>query len=933
MALLIDSTVNGSITANAQTVILDVSRKATAVVTISGVSWSGTLQFEAATDAAFTSPVSVPAEPITLPAGSDVTSATANGTWRIDVSAYATMRVRSSAWSSGTATIAIRASVASGGMPTLAPGSVVFGGANGVAAQDSNLTYASNRLSVSALSVSSGSTDGKINLSGTAFLDKMLSTNQDSGSAYTAPGLRHLQATYNYNVTTGIAGGFNGGASMLYGTINVGGVGVAPIGSPGGWTITEFVNNSGHKDNEYCGYFYQLSALGSADTNIPFPSATPGRFWITDFSVQGPARVRPGALGSLSAMVTNYYNGSPHGQFGAGAIPPEGAVWNITDAVWNGTVGVTNNPSHAAAFGTGTGAGISGNAASKPLDMIVWIGGQTGAAGVHTGSRGANYGLVLGGTGANWGVGSRLGTGMGIRDYDTTGILLAAPYSGTTPIGMAIAGGAGPLVVGATTRYSVGHVDVVGSLYATGGVSALGTASALNYWTAPATTVTATGNEITDAVRTTGTSGDGRTPPDSSYGIWEATAPLALSNPGFETNTTGWTTVGSTLTRSTIKPMFGTAAGLDVTNNAAANEGAYFAFTGVAATQYSVSVSVRGYGTCRVVLYDDVTGKQASSPVTLSDAPQRIFVTATTGAGSTVWRAYVETDVQQAATIFIDGLQIEAKAYPTPFGNGSRSAGDVTVTAATAGLSATQGWLILATRAGMKSSTYATNPVVFWWSDAGVTNFIAIDTQATSTGAWRATYTGGAGNTATATISPFVPTNPGDLLVLVAQWKAGAGGNISISANGQNFATTAHAFTATGMPATAHLGSLAGSHFYNGDFFYCAIGSGQLVNADMATINGWGQNDPTLSHLAALNSGTATPTFLWKANTTAANTALAVTNAAGHLDGSVTDWATASKQTTVGAAGGASALPATPTGYLKMFVAGVAMVIPYYAAS
>lgn len=37
-------------------------------------------------------------------------------------------------------------------------------------------------------------------------------------------------------------------------------------------------------------------------------------------------------------------------------------------------------------------------------------------------------------------------------------------------------------------------------------------------------------------------------------------------------------------------------------------------------------------------------------------------------------------------------------------------------------------------------------------------------------------------------------------------------------------------------------------------------------------------------------------------------------------------------QTTVGAAGGASALPATPTGYLTVQIGATAYVIPYYAA-
>jgi hypothetical protein len=38
-------------------------------------------------------------------------------------------------------------------------------------------------------------------------------------------------------------------------------------------------------------------------------------------------------------------------------------------------------------------------------------------------------------------------------------------------------------------------------------------------------------------------------------------------------------------------------------------------------------------------------------------------------------------------------------------------------------------------------------------------------------------------------------------------------------------------------------------------------------------------------------------------------------------------------QTTVGAAGGATALPATPTGYLKLSINGTVFAVPYYAAS
>lgn len=41
----------------------------------------------------------------------------------------------------------------------------------------------------------------------------------------------------------------------------------------------------------------------------------------------------------------------------------------------------------------------------------------------------------------------------------------------------------------------------------------------------------------------------------------------------------------------------------------------------------------------------------------------------------------------------------------------------------------------------------------------------------------------------------------------------------------------------------------------------------------------------------------------------------------------------AETQTTVGAAGGASALPATPTGYMKIIIDSAEYVVPFYAVS
>lgn len=45
------------------------------------------------------------------------------------------------------------------------------------------------------------------------------------------------------------------------------------------------------------------------------------------------------------------------------------------------------------------------------------------------------------------------------------------------------------------------------------------------------------------------------------------------------------------------------------------------------------------------------------------------------------------------------------------------------------------------------------------------------------------------------------------------------------------------------------------------------------------------------------------------------------------------DMPSAETQTTVGAAGGASALPATPTGYVKLIINGTEVVMAFYAVS
>lgn len=101
-----------NITANGQSVTLNNAGSAygTAVILITGT-WVGTLEFEGSVDQ--TTYVSLNAMP--FPSGAFVTNTTGNGSWQLNVNGLRSIRVRSSAWTSGTATITLN-EMLSGGM-------------------------------------------------------------------------------------------------------------------------------------------------------------------------------------------------------------------------------------------------------------------------------------------------------------------------------------------------------------------------------------------------------------------------------------------------------------------------------------------------------------------------------------------------------------------------------------------------------------------------------------------------------------------------------------------------------------------------------------------------------------------------------------------------------------------------------------------------
>ena len=148
----------------------------------------------------------------------------------------------------------------------------------------------------------------------------------------------------------------------------------------------------------------------------PFPFATPGRMWLTDLRGHGPIGIQPNLLSGENVLLNNYYNGTPT----------------------RGSAGISINTY------PGIGSGAPQNAAlNYPIDAGLVIAGAAGdPAGTKNSRQGFTTGIRLGGAGVAWDgiASSRIGTGISMTDYETAGIVIGAPFTAATPIGINITG-------------------------------------------------------------------------------------------------------------------------------------------------------------------------------------------------------------------------------------------------------------------------------------------------------------------------------------------------------------------------------------------------------------------------------------------------------------------------------------------------------------
>ena len=151
-----------------------------------------------------------------------------------------------------------------------------------------------------------------------------------------------------------------------------------------------------------------------------------------------------------------------------------------------------------------------------------------------------------------------------------------------------------------------------------------------------------------------------------------------IKNPALRYDTTDWNAQGATLTRVLTRARFGVASLQVVTAGSALREGAYFRVSALSGVSEPITVSayVRGTGKVRIRLDNNVVGgtEHASLPVELTDSYwQRIWVTGFSTGGNDL-RLFVETDegTAKARTFYVDGAQLERKAYPTSYCDGDQ---------------------------------------------------------------------------------------------------------------------------------------------------------------------------------------------------------------------------------------------------------------------
>jgi hypothetical protein len=382
------------------------------------------------------------------------------------------------------------------------------------------------------------------------------------------------------------------------------------------------------------------------------------------------------------------------------------------------------------------------------------------------------------------------------------------------------------------------------------------------------TILTVSGNEITDATRTTNTQGDGKTPPDSSYGIWEGTTNL-VTNGGFESNTTGvYVYAGGTFARDTTKAKFGSASILVSTSGSGSADGVNInGGTVTNGAVYTASAWILGAAgtSLRFVLADSTYASIGTTTFTTTGVWQRVFVTATANANTPFNIEIVRNGTGSAYNWNVDGVQLEQKATATPYvetngATASRTAAEVQAPSSL--VNATQGWVAMRVRFSFPGGDTAQHRL-FSWRNIDSSGGLEVYYDPSAGGKLFIADVVNSSIKASVSVAYDNSHAAGETHTVIGRWD---GTMLRISLDGAAFVASVGTRTipVITMP-TFEIGRYQPSAtlWSDSDFLWFSSGTGTLTNSDASSINGFGNTDPSLSSFA----GTAGSTMVWQANT------------------------------------------------------------------
>lgn len=135
-----------------------------------------------------------------------------------------------------------------------------------------------------------------------------------------------------------------------------------------------------------------------------------------------------------------------------------------------------------------------------------------------------------------------------------------------------------------------------------------------------------------------------------------------ITNPNFESNTTGWTAVSSVITQTSAQ-FFSGVKSLSVVGNSGFVPNTYYGFSFVNGTAYTAYMKVKGTSGQTIQLYDAASGGQSNTAVTLTGAWQTITWSFTANGTSTRLGIKGNTNT---ATFFLDTVMLQSGGVISP---------------------------------------------------------------------------------------------------------------------------------------------------------------------------------------------------------------------------------------------------------------------------